>query len=170
MQLTREDWVQAGVRTLAEAGVHAVRVEALARVLRISKGSFYHHFRDRQELLDSIMDHWEENATQRIIRSSEQDQITLEQLLHISMDSDKRLEKAIYAWAKDDPALAARLAGIEEQRIRYVAILYQRKGLQASEAIERARLTYMAYVGWMVRFESNTDWDAKRLLLILSKI
>jgi len=57
MQLTREDWVRAGLTKLAESGIHEVRVKVLAKALKISKGSFYHHFRDRKELLDSMLDY-----------------------------------------------------------------------------------------------------------------
>src|SRR5436305_532676 len=49
--LNREDWVRTAYRTLETKGVEAVLVEPLCRQLRVSKGSFYWHFRDRRELL-----------------------------------------------------------------------------------------------------------------------
>ncbi|MGM1047319.1 MAG: TetR/AcrR family transcriptional regulator [Bacillota bacterium] len=170
MQLTREDWVKAGLNKLAEAGIHEVRVEILARKLKISKGSFYHYFRDRKELLDSMMDYWEDYATKQIIHSIEQDNSSLEQLLHISINRDKKIEIGIYAWAKHDPIVATRLVDIEEQRINCICRLYQRRGLTLSEAIDRARLTYLTYVGWMTRFESNTNFDIEKMFVILLSI
>ncbi|BBH21881.1 hypothetical protein Back11_32260 [Paenibacillus baekrokdamisoli] len=170
MQLTREDWVKAGLNKLAEAGIHEVRVEILARTLNISKGSFYHYFRDRKELLDSMMDYWEDYATKRIIHSIEQDNSSLEQLLHISINRDKKIEIGIYAWAKHDPIVAARLVDIEEQRMNCLAVLYQRKGLTLTEAIDRARLTYLTYVGWMPRIEANTNFDIEKMFMILLNI
>ena len=44
MQVTRDDWIKAALQQLAEDGIHKVRIEALARSLNISKGSFYHYF------------------------------------------------------------------------------------------------------------------------------
>ncbi|HEY2492935.1 MAG TPA: TetR/AcrR family transcriptional regulator [Paenibacillus sp.] len=170
MQLTREDWIKAGLNKLAEAGIHEVRVEILARTLKISKGSFYHYFRDRKELLDSMMDYWEVYATKQVIHSIEQDHSSLEQLLHISIKRDKKIEIGIYAWAKHDSIVASRLVDIEEQRINYIDILYQRKGLTPSEAIDRARLTYLTYVGWMTRFETNTNFDIEKMFMILLNI
>ncbi|MGG4108866.1 TetR/AcrR family transcriptional regulator [Paenibacillus lautus] len=170
MQLTREDWIKAGLNKLAEAGIHEVRVEILARKLKISKGSFYHYFRDCKELLDSMMDYWEDYATKQIIHSIEQDNSSLEQLLHISINRDKKIEIGIYAWAKHDPIVATRLVDIEEQRINYISRLYQRRGLTLSEAIDRARLTYLTYVGWMTRFESNTNFDIEKMFVILLSI
>ncbi|MCY9590489.1 TetR/AcrR family transcriptional regulator [Paenibacillus chitinolyticus] len=170
MQVTREDWVKAGLNKLAEAGIHEVRVEALAKALKISKGSFYHYFRDRKELLDSMLDYWEEYATKRIIQNVEQDSFSLEQLLNLSINNrDKKMEIGIYAWAKHDPVVASRLVDIEEQRIHFVTVLYEKRGLTFSEAADRARLTYLTYVGWMTRFESNTNFDIVKMFEILLK-
>ncbi len=44
-RLTRSDWVLAGFRALLASGPDAIRVEALARDLRATKGSFYWHFK-----------------------------------------------------------------------------------------------------------------------------
>jgi AcrR family transcriptional regulator len=169
MQLTREDWVKAGLNKLAEAGIHEVRVEILARTLKISKGSFYHYFQDRQELLNSMLDYWEEYATKRIIQSLEQDNSSLEQLLHISISRDKQIEIGIYGWAHHDPFVASRLVDIEEQRIHFVARLYERQGLSPLEAVDRARLTYLTYIGWMTRFEANTNFDIGKMFTLLLK-
>lgn len=170
MQLTREDWVKAGLHQLADAGIHKVRIETLARLLKISKGSFYHHFRDHQELLDGMLDYWEMHATKRIIQSMEQEDSSLEQLLTISFSSDKKIEMGIYAWAKYDLIVASRLVDIEEQRIRCIALLYEKKGNNAFEALERARLAYLTYIGWMTRFEENPNFTIGTMLELLAKI
>jgi AcrR family transcriptional regulator len=47
---SREDWIRAAGRRLAQGGAAAVAVEALARDLGVTKGSFYWHFRDRAAL------------------------------------------------------------------------------------------------------------------------
>ena len=56
--LTREDWITGAWEMLGDAGLDGVRVEPLARRLGVTKGSFYWHFRDRQELLDVLLDLW----------------------------------------------------------------------------------------------------------------
>ena len=53
------DWIRAATARLAQEGIEAVRVEVLARDLLVSKGSFYWHFRDREDLLNSVLSHWE---------------------------------------------------------------------------------------------------------------
>ncbi|HYP55470.1 MAG TPA: helix-turn-helix domain-containing protein, partial [Solirubrobacterales bacterium] len=43
----RTAWVEEGLRALATGGPDAVRVEALARALGVTKGGFYWHFDGR---------------------------------------------------------------------------------------------------------------------------
>ncbi|MBR9990945.1 MAG: helix-turn-helix transcriptional regulator, partial [Gemmatimonadetes bacterium] len=43
----REEWLSAAAQAMSDGGVEAVRVEAIARDLSITKGSFYWHFKDR---------------------------------------------------------------------------------------------------------------------------
>ena len=61
----RASWVREGLRFLAAGGPDAVRVEALAVALGVSKGGFYWHFRDRAALLEAVLDTWEEGSSTR---------------------------------------------------------------------------------------------------------
>ncbi|WP_431812128.1 TetR/AcrR family transcriptional regulator [Lysinibacillus sp. FW12] len=167
MQVTKDDWIKAGLQQLAEGGIHKVRIEALARSLKISKGSFYHYFRDHQQLLDAMLDYWETHATNAIIQSMEQEDATLEQLLRISFHKDKKIEIGIYAWAKYDAHVATRIVQIEEQRIACVAKLYQKKGMTKEVSKDRARLAYLTYIGWMTRFEANPHFDLEKMIKLL---
>jgi AcrR family transcriptional regulator len=56
--LQPDDWIRAGFARLAGEGIEAVRIELLARDLGVSKGSFYWHFQDREELLAKMFARW----------------------------------------------------------------------------------------------------------------
>ena len=45
-RLSAEDWEQGALDMIAEQGIGALAVEALARRLGVTKGSFYWHFRN----------------------------------------------------------------------------------------------------------------------------
>ena len=66
---TADGWALAALRALAEGGVPAVRVEVLARRLGVTKGSFYHHFESRRQLLDRAVEAWEQLATEQVIET-----------------------------------------------------------------------------------------------------
>jgi hypothetical protein len=48
---TAADWAEAALQLIAEAGLGALTVDALAARLGVTKGSFYWHFKGRSELL-----------------------------------------------------------------------------------------------------------------------
>ena len=56
--LGRQDWIDAARRMLIARGVERLRVDGLARTLRITRGSFYWHFAGRKALLDAVLDDW----------------------------------------------------------------------------------------------------------------
>ena len=60
-----------GLKTLIDKGIEAVRVESLAKLLGITRGSFYWHFKNRDDLLAAMLQEWETRNTESIIESIE---------------------------------------------------------------------------------------------------
>src|SRR5215468_2006603 len=93
-RLGRSEWIHEGLRVLGEEGVEAVRVEPLAKRLGVTKGSFYHHFGDRDELLRALLDRWHERATSLVIeivsRHSRRPEERLRHLLEMVIDPAAR--------------------------------------------------------------------------------
>src|SRR3954463_6258167 len=58
-RLSAEDWESAALELIASQGVAAVAVEALARQLGVTKGSFYWHFPTREALVKAALERWE---------------------------------------------------------------------------------------------------------------
>ena len=65
--LSASDWIRAATDALVEGGVAAVAVEPLAVRLGTTKGSFYHHFENRDALLTAALDAWERSQTEEVI-------------------------------------------------------------------------------------------------------
>ncbi|MFD0637693.1 TetR/AcrR family transcriptional regulator [Catenulispora yoronensis] len=63
----RHAWVEQGLRTLAEGGPEAVRIEVLAKALGVTKGGFYGYFADRDALLAEMLEVWERAVTEAVI-------------------------------------------------------------------------------------------------------
>ena len=55
-QLGRATWIKAALDILAGKGLDGIRVEVLAKRLKVTKGSFYWHFKDRRDLLDAVLE------------------------------------------------------------------------------------------------------------------
>lgn len=65
-RITRQDWLDGAVKALADGGFAALAVEPLARQLKISKGSFYHHFDSLDDLVQQLLVYWEAEATEAV--------------------------------------------------------------------------------------------------------
>ncbi|GHO54589.1 TetR/AcrR family transcriptional regulator [Ktedonobacter robiniae] len=157
MQRTREDWIGAGLRTLASSGIEGVKVEALAKELHISKGSFYHYWSDRAEFLEALLVDWEVHGTRRII--DELEKITspherFRRLFESTFSGDKRLEAAVHHWANVDASVAQRVARTEDMRKAYTTKILCDMGKPFTQAREIARIYYLICLGWI-------DWSQR---------
>jgi len=150
-RLSTKDWIDAGLRLMAGHGAGAVRVERLAEILSVTKGSFYWHFQDRGALLKALIEAWKNRATSDIIDQVEAQggdaDARLRTLFITVMQMDGRLDHAIRAWAAEDPAAREALAEVDKCRLGYLESLFLGIGFSPAEAIARARLVYHALIG-----------------------
>jgi len=161
-RLDRRDWVDAGIAILASKGVEAVRVESLAKQLNISKGSFYWHFKDRGDLLDAILGQWETQQSdwntegERVSNPVERWARLFEFLSGLGY---ARLEMAVSAWARQDEAVAMRVATADQKRLAYLSRVFREIGFTSAQASEWANAAMFLYLGWMDRMTRAVPQD-----------
>ena len=163
LALTKTDWIDAGWVLMANKGVAAVKVEVLARQLEVSKGSFYWHFKNRQELLEGILQRWE-NETLWLIEESQQAATPKERLIKLfalaeGMSNRPDPETAIFIWANQEPAVQERVRIIETKRVNYLDRLLQDYGFNEAEARHKAEIGYFAFMGFWERKERDKKFD-----------
>ncbi len=151
-RLTPDDWVAAALGAMVEGGVQAVRVEQLARQLKVSKGSFYWHFKNRAALLEAAVSAWEQRATHGIIAHVDTNAGTprerLRALGRITFgEKSGDPEQALRSWAASEPEIAERIDVIDRVRVGYVRGLLVAAGIDADAASRRADILYRAIIG-----------------------
>jgi AcrR family transcriptional regulator len=148
-RLSRERWIEAALEALTEGGVDAVAVEPLARRLGVTKGSFYWHFRDRDELLAATLEEWAGERTEGLIESLEEIADPRERLAewarHVLV-ADHALVISLHA-AADDPVVAPVLKRVTKRRIGWLEELLRETGVSPAAARHRARLLYAVDIG-----------------------
>jgi len=153
VQTDRDTWVRTATQKLADAGVDAVKVEALARQLGLTKGSFYWHFKDRRALLDAVLAHWRDGRIEDIrTHTSALPGEEIAQLRHVidtySLARNRRgmqVELAIRDWARHDTAAREAVDAVDAVRLECAAALFMAAGHDGEEALNRSLLLY-AYV------------------------
>src|SRR5215469_16642338 len=167
--LTAADWAEAALHFIAEAGLGALTVAALAARLGVTKGSFYWHFKGRSELLSAALGRWEQRATAEAITglSAVTDaRQRLQLMLHAATQAPKsRSLYAALAEAAEDPIVRRVLNRVASARIEYLETCYRELGLSQPQAKAEAVFAYAAYRGLVqLAHEASavlpTDWSA----------
>lgn len=142
---SRETWLAEGLVVLGDSGPAAISVELLSARLGVSKASFHWHFGDREAFLRELVAHWSERARDGDGR-------------HL-FTADPKVERAMRAWAVEDPAIADVVRGVDGARLAALARIYA----AAPEPDRAARLEYAAFVGATWLFEDLADDGARAL-------
>jgi len=152
-RLSAEDWEEAALKLIAEQGVSAVAVEALARQLGVTKGSFYWHFRTREALVQAALERWELYGEREIISQIEaipDPRVRLPELFRrVAHELQPHRVYAALLKALDHPQVVPVMARVSQRRMEFLNTAYREAGMSPAEALNRARLTYAAYVGFL---------------------
>jgi AcrR family transcriptional regulator len=168
-RLSRQDWIDAGLRALARDGFTALKADVLAKRLGVSRGSFYWHFADLAAFHKAVIGHWRAIATQAVIAEIEPaggPAGRLRALLRRAFAESPRLEFAMRAWAAADARAARGIAAIDRQRLGYLRNLLETAGIEPGRAASRAQLLYWTFLGYV----SQRPDDALRPQQILDEL
>lgn len=154
--LSREDWIDAARRVLETKGIGSVKVDHLARRLRVTRGSFYFHFRDRKDLLGALLDDWRRRNCEpfeRLTRDAELDGAALYEAItdfwlpHGAFSPE--LDLAVRDWARGSKPVAAAMREADEARIDLLVGALETMGYGRDEAVVRARISYLHQIGYI---------------------
>jgi len=150
--LSRQSWINAAFKMLKKEGINQVRVERLARILKVTKGSFYWHFKNRKDLLQGLLDYWANEMTQSVLTTAAMFHGDPKERIYITLKDIVGKERAAYdpvvrAWANHDPFAKKAVEKIDKLRIKFLTSLFQEAGFDKKEADIRARLMYYYVIG-----------------------
>ena len=149
--LTPDAWIDAATAVLVDQGIDHVRVDVLAGQLEVTRGSFYWHFRDREDLLRRVLNAWRERATEqltaRLAQAGADPMLQLQDVISLpfrgrSAARAARIELAIRAWARRDEMARQAVDEADASRIGYHEEIFSALGFAAAEARCRAFLLY----------------------------
>ncbi len=154
-------WIEAGFKEIARSGVEGVpKDRVLAKSLGVTKGGFYRRFRDRESLLDDMLQNWSAGRIAAIEEQTSLDGATARDRLRslIRLYSERMntegmaVELAIRQWARSDEAAATAVASVDAARLNNVGQLYRATGLQPEQADAQAFLFYCFIFGQSLLF------------------
>ncbi|HEY0253703.1 MAG TPA: TetR/AcrR family transcriptional regulator [Kofleriaceae bacterium] len=163
-RLSAADWETAALDALAEDGLAGIAVEALARKLGVTKGSFYWHFADRDALLAAALARWETSYTDNLIAQLGEIRDPRARLarLFALVTSGGRGDRIHIGLANSPHALVRKtLARASHRRIAFLESCYAELGQPKAIARRSALIAYAAYVGLVhLRLEAPGELPA----------
>jgi len=170
-QLDPDRWVDVAIDVLAREGVTGLRVEVLAKKCGVTKGSFYWHFKDRQALLDAVLEQWklgrirDIEKTTSVTAGKERDQ--LHYAIEVYGASKNRkgmsIELAIRDWARHDLKAAEVVEAVDLYRLECTRKLFVAAGMSDADAKSRSLLLYACVFGLSLMHYAQFDDDLASL-------
>lgn len=153
-QLTRDDWISAALDALIADGVAGVQITALSKILGVTRGSFYWHFENREELLTALLAEWRAKNSDIMVEALTEPN-TLQEgilaLLGVWVDHEKfdpSLDQSVRDWSRRSVEVRVAVEKEDDNRIAAIADFYERFGYEPTEAFIRARVIYLTQFGY----------------------
>lgn len=152
--LTRDAWIAAGRKVLEKGGIAEVKIDRLARQLKVTRGSFYFHFSSLKDLHDGLLDEWRRRNCapfERLRDSEVADGFEFfSSVVHVWVDENPfspRLDLSIRDWARTSRRLAKEVADMDDLRLELLRRSFEAMGYDGDESLVRARITYFHQIG-----------------------
>ncbi len=147
-RLTRKDWIDAAWKALAQGSIDTVKVDRLAKDLKVTRGSFYYHFANREDLLDAVLDRWlgllglQEAITPHILALSEPETKLWAVYEYVIRNITGPQSVFLRVWARKSRPMLARMQSEDDQRRAHYATLFRDMGFDEAEAGFRAEMYF----------------------------
>jgi len=173
--LDRDAWLKKALDVLFASGIAQVKIEVIARKLKLTKGSFYWHFRNRDDLLRSMVDWWRSNQL-RFISSltharADPKAIIRAVIAFTQHTEDSHHDIAMREFARFNKQAAKAVTEVDQLRVSYLAELFSTAGFDPVESRLRARTLYFYQVGEYTTLLAPEDTEredvAERLFRLL---
>lgn len=151
-RLSRKSWLNKALQILRNEGIQGVRIDRMARDLGVTKGSFYWHFKDLDDLRRRILEHWAEQYSDAVSQNREYleaDPVVglLAAMTRVREEGLDAFEVAMRSWADHDPVADEIVRAVYERRTRFVRSFFERLGFTGLDVEVRARST-LCYMSW----------------------
>jgi AcrR family transcriptional regulator len=146
---TRKNWIDTGLEILGAEGVSAITIDRMTDALGVTKGAFYHHFKNIQQFKLRLLEAWTGDSVE-IIRTIEQNESPEKVLFGLIDEFEKRSplpEIAIRAWAVSDPLPREHMERLDAVRVAFLTDVFTRIFKSRPKAETAARMLYCIITG-----------------------
>jgi AcrR family transcriptional regulator len=178
-RVSKAQWLDISLEVLETDGIAGVRIEILAKRLGISKSGFYWHFKNRDQLLKELLNHWSRELTE--VATTNPEMLALEPKNRIIKTAEMileydltRYEIPIRQWALHDAVAARAVKKVNRLRLSFLSEAFSELGFTGDDLDMRVML-FVCYHTWEspmfreISRKRRRELIAKRIELLTSK-
>ncbi len=149
-KVDKKNWFEEGLKILANDGFQKITIDNMCTILKVTKGSFYHHFKNIDGYIAALMEYWMEKNTVDFITATEA--ITNIDEKHIRLNdlaasASQKAEQVIRAWSFSNEIVRKYVQQVDDMRMEYLISLNIQSGMEKTAAKDYAILEYGALIG-----------------------
>ena len=146
----KDTWLDEGLKILEESGPGSLTIDNLVLHTGKTKGSFYHHFKNRNKYIEALLAHYEAKVTVEILHEVNKASGKIERLKKLTklvFQISSKLELVIRAWALYEPLVKKIQDRIDQKRLDHLKNIYLSSCVNESQAQTMALRNYSIYIG-----------------------
>jgi AcrR family transcriptional regulator len=155
---TRASWLEAGVEGLRRAALEghsdpgrALTLERLCEDVERTKGSFYHHFKNREDFEEALLEAWGQWGTEDVIGRARAGGDALGVLDALDQELltryDLELEYAVRVWSLVNERARAHVQRADRRRLRFLVGRFRELVADVTLARQLARQQVQLFAG-----------------------
>jgi len=175
-RVSKAAWLEKALDVLEIDGIDEVKIERLARELNISKSGFYWHFKDRKDLIRTMITYWEEEFTSVVTSNSAILEKNPRERIHLTMkmileNNLTRLDLPMRFSAEKDPIAWEMVKRVYQIRLNFFRAALSEMGFESEDLEMRIHLLTCYHTWENVMFRDipeniRAKWIKLRLDLI----
>lgn len=174
--LSREAWIDAARKVLERRGIAAVKIDALATQLKVTRGSFYFHFSGLSDLHAGLVEIWRHR---NCMPFEALEKVTMDgaayfaAIVRIWVDEETfspSLDLAIRDWSRSSRPIAEEMEKSDRLRLDLLTRAFRDIGYCEDESVVRARITYLHQIGYYAVAFKESVADRKRYQPIYGRV
>lgn len=172
-KISKEKWIKGGIKLLRKESHASIKIDILCKKLKISKGSFYHHFKNINDYIEELVKFNFEVSTKSIIEGSKGIDQSIEKLESLRLfvhHLDPKVEIGFRAWSTHHPIVDKYQKKIDKVRMNYLYELILGLGISKIKAAKYAKIQYAIFVGLMNLKALNSKENMEELVFLYDEI
>jgi len=165
--VTRSVYIETALAILADRGFHGLNIGELCQRLGVTSGSFYHHFGSWDDFVQALLQHWENEQTNRLLEMANlhsDARERIEVLKQLAVVLPHEAEAAIRAWSKNRAPVATVQQRVDARRQQALQEIITAVGADPAQARMLATLGTSVLVG-LQQLRTPVDLDELHALL-----